>query len=77
VLGWVIWTWAQGGFGRLEMLREMTLGSTLCMLGLQTFFGGFLLSVVGGNDPELQVVFERKDAAPPTLVASIPPPPLN
>jgi glycosyltransferase involved in cell wall biosynthesis len=74
---WVVWQWAEAGFGQLSKLREITLGSTLLMLGMQTLFGGFLLSVVSGNDAELQVVFERWRDPPKPVALSIAPPPLG
>lgn len=70
----VILLWARSGFGPLDMFREMTLGGTLIMLGIQTLFGGFLLSVVGGNDPDLAVVFTRTERSSPAIVPSLPPP---
>ncbi len=49
-LGYVVWTWRAAGYGQLQMVREMVVASTLVVIGLQTVFGGFLLSVVGGNE---------------------------
>ena len=45
----VIYAWSKTGFGPLSMLREVVAAMTLVLIGVQCFFGGFLLSVVGGN----------------------------
>ena len=50
VLGYVVLAWRAGGYGSLQMIREMVAASTLVVVGLQTMFGGFLLSVIGGNE---------------------------
>jgi glycosyltransferase involved in cell wall biosynthesis len=50
VLGYIVLAWRAGGYGSLQMIREMVTASTLVVVGLQTMFGGFLLSVVGGNE---------------------------
>lgn len=50
VLAYVVLVWRAGGYGALQMIREMVVASTLVVTGLQTVFGGFLLSVIGGNE---------------------------
>jgi hypothetical protein len=50
VLGYVVLAWRAAGYGALQMIREMVTASTLVVIGLQTMFGGFLLSVIGGNE---------------------------
>jgi glycosyltransferase involved in cell wall biosynthesis len=42
--------WSGAGFGGLNKIREVFGGSMLVLIGLQNFFGGFLLSIVGGNE---------------------------
>ncbi len=41
------------------MIREMVTASTLVVIGLQTMFGGFLLSVIGGNEARVGASFDR------------------
>lgn len=57
LLAWVLHLWAEGGFGALSAVRELVGAATLLGIGLQNFFGGFLLSIVAGNEarPELLV----------------------
>jgi glycosyltransferase involved in cell wall biosynthesis len=59
VLGYIVLAWRAGGYGSLQMIREMVLASTLVVVGLQTMFGGFLLSVIGGNEAHLDAAVER------------------
>ncbi len=59
VLGYVVWVWRASGFGPLEMIREMVVASTLIVIGLQTSFGGFLLSVISGNEAQLDAAIAR------------------
>ena len=49
LLSKVVIQWAGGGFGELAAVREIVAASTLGVLGLQSFFGGFLLSIIAGN----------------------------
>jgi glycosyltransferase involved in cell wall biosynthesis len=65
VLGSIVLAWRAGGYGSLQMIREMVLASTLVVIGLQTMFGGFLLSVIGGNEAHLDASFERSETQPP------------
>jgi hypothetical protein len=58
VLGYIVLEWRAGGYGTLQMIREMVLASTLVVIGLQTMFGGFLLSVIGGNEAHLDAAIE-------------------
>lgn len=49
-LGWAVWTWGASNFGKLdtgENLRRLIAGATLTILGLQTIFSSFHLSVLG------------------------------
>jgi hypothetical protein len=62
VLGFIVLTWRAGGYGALQMIREMVLASTLLVVGLQTMFGGFLLSVIGGNEADLDAAVEATAA---------------
>ncbi|NEV63013.1 glycosyltransferase family 2 protein [Thiorhodococcus minor] len=45
----VLTQWADQGYGELSAIRPITAASTLGVLGLQSFFGGFLLSIIAGN----------------------------
>ena len=49
LFGKVVIQWAGEGFGGLAAVRETVAASTLGVLGLQSFFGGFLLSIIAGN----------------------------
>jgi hypothetical protein len=62
---YVVSIWAGADFGPLQMTREMLVGTTLVILGVQTIMGGFLLSVIAGNDAELDVVARRELALQP------------
>jgi glycosyltransferase involved in cell wall biosynthesis len=53
-LGYVVVVWVRRDFGGLGMLREMILASTLLSLGMQTFVVGFLISIVAGNEAEVE-----------------------
>jgi glycosyltransferase involved in cell wall biosynthesis len=57
LLAWILHRWAEGGFGALSAVRELVGATTLLGIGLQNFFGGFLLSIVAGNEarPEMLV----------------------
>jgi hypothetical protein len=54
LVGDVVLTWAQGSFGTLSKQRQMTAGATALVLGGQSFFGAFLLSVIAGNESDLE-----------------------
>jgi hypothetical protein len=69
VLLYVVSIWAGADFGPLQMTREMLVGTTLVILGVQTIMGGFLLSVIAGNDAELDVVVRRELALQPRNAA--------
>lgn len=45
--------WSSRGFGSLSQFREMLAASTIALIGMQTFFGGFLLSIVAGNEARI------------------------
>lgn len=49
LFGKVLFQWAEQGFAELAAIREIVAASTLGALGLQSFFGGFLLSIIAGN----------------------------
>ena len=63
ILLYVVVIWAGNDFGPLAMTREMLTGTTLVIVGVQTILSGFLLSVIAGNDAELDVVVRRENAA--------------
>ncbi|MBA2505303.1 MAG: glycosyltransferase family 2 protein [Thermoleophilaceae bacterium] len=43
----VFGVWASDGFGRLEQEKLLVVGATLLVLGIQTVFGAFFLSILG------------------------------
>ncbi|MBR0674345.1 glycosyltransferase family 2 protein [Neoroseomonas soli] len=45
----VVSSWAAEGFGPLSAVRELVGAFTAMIIGVQAFFGGFLLSVLAGN----------------------------
>lgn len=53
-LGYVVAVWIHNDFGNLAMLREMITAATLLSLGMQTFVIGFLISIVAGNEAEVE-----------------------
>jgi hypothetical protein len=59
VVGYVVWAWRASGYGPLQMIREMVVASTLIVIGLQTSFGGFLLSVISGNEARFDAAIAR------------------
>jgi hypothetical protein len=54
VIGDVAIAWAGQHFGPLSMERQMIAGTTALIMGVQSFFGAFLLSVVAGNESDLE-----------------------
>jgi glycosyltransferase involved in cell wall biosynthesis len=52
-------SWAARDFGTLRMHRQVSVAASLLILGMQTFFGGFLLSIVAGNEADLEVALEE------------------
>ncbi len=57
---YVILSWSNSGFGPLSMIREMVAATTLMLVGVQGIFGGFLLSIVVGNEARVVKVAERQ-----------------
>ncbi len=47
VAGWVIWRWAADGFPQLDEIRPLLLGVTLVIVGVQSTFNAFFLSLLG------------------------------
>jgi glycosyltransferase involved in cell wall biosynthesis len=45
-VGYVFARWTGAGFGQLSMIRLMTIGVTLLTIGIQSFFSGFLVSMI-------------------------------
>ncbi|MBV8715974.1 MAG: glycosyltransferase family 2 protein [Chloroflexi bacterium] len=45
--GWVIWRWAAHGFPQLDEIRPLLLGVTLVIVGVQSMFNAFFLSLLG------------------------------
>lgn len=52
-IGNVVLAWTGDNFGPLSMERQMIAGTTALILGVQSFFGAFLLSVIAGNEGDL------------------------
>ena len=48
VISGVVVRWVGSDFGMLNAIREFSTGFTLLVLGIQAFFGGFLLSIIAG-----------------------------
>jgi glycosyltransferase involved in cell wall biosynthesis len=44
--GWVVWRWAAGGFHELDQIRPLLLGVTLVIVGVQSSFNAFFLSLL-------------------------------
>jgi glycosyl transferase family 2 len=55
-LGLVVGEWTERDYGALNKIREVILAMTVVVLGLQTLFGGFLLSIVNGNDGDFDKI---------------------
>ena len=55
----VLLAWATTGFGPLAMQRYMVLATTFFVLAAQTFLGGFLLSIVAGNEADIAISVEN------------------
>lgn len=49
-------SWAALDFGALGMHRQVAVAASLLILAVQTFFGGFLLSIIAGNEADLGAV---------------------
>jgi hypothetical protein len=65
----VVAGWASDGFGALSAVRELIGAFTAIVIGLQAFFGGFLLSIIAGNRARLAEAPLPASAAPaPTLM---------
>jgi glycosyltransferase involved in cell wall biosynthesis len=45
-VAYVFARWTGAGFGQLSMIRLMTIGVTLLTIGVQSFFSGFLVSMI-------------------------------
>jgi hypothetical protein len=54
MIGDVVIVWAGQDFGPLYMERQMIAGATALVVGVQSFFGAFLLSVIAGNQTDLE-----------------------
>jgi len=55
----VLVTWSVRGFGALDEIRAMVAAATLALIGVQNIFGGFLLSIIGGNEAEVMAAVDR------------------
>jgi len=54
MIGNVVLAWAGEHFGTLSMERQMIAGTTALVVGVQSFLGAFLLSVIAGNESDLE-----------------------
>ena len=65
LMGDVFLAWAGHHFGALSRVRQVIAGTTACVVGVESFFGGFLLSVIAGNDsdPERAAVMDPTPAS--------------
>jgi len=52
-------SWAARDFGTLRMQHQVGVAAAFLILGMQTFFGSFLLSIVAGNEADLEVALEE------------------
>jgi hypothetical protein len=50
ILAVVIAYWSAIDFHRIASVLPAVIGTTLVVIGVQTIFGGFLLSIIGGNE---------------------------
>jgi hypothetical protein len=55
LMGDVFIKWSTSGFGALDRLRAVTSATTLFLLGINSFFGGFLLAIVNGNEVDINL----------------------
>jgi len=47
IIIYVIWEWSKAGFGALYRMREMIIATTFLMMGLQSYFGILLTTIIG------------------------------
>ena len=66
MLAFVVVVWSASGFSTLAMMREIIAGMALVILGMQSIFGGFLLSVISGNRARLDVAVVVDETNQPT-----------
>jgi hypothetical protein len=52
LLAYVVFVWQSKNFGPLAMTRPLAMATTLGVLGIQSLFGGFLISIAAGNDAD-------------------------
>jgi hypothetical protein len=65
VLGLVVGYWSLHRFGPIGSVLPAVIGTSLLAIGTQTALGGFLLSVIGGNEAAfLQARPARREAGP-------------
>jgi hypothetical protein len=62
IMGKVIHEWSGNDFGPLAATREVIARTCLVVLGIQTCFGGFLLSIIAGNRARLDELVEDMEA---------------
>jgi glycosyltransferase involved in cell wall biosynthesis len=53
LFAFVFLNWSAQGFGSLDQIRAISGAATLIILGMQNFFGGFLLAIIAGNSASL------------------------
>jgi hypothetical protein len=52
VLGMVVWQWQMRDFAATYSVVPAVIGTLCVTLGFQNVLGGFLLSIVGGNEAQ-------------------------
>lgn len=60
LLGDVFIKWSVSGFGALDRLRVVTGATTFILIGINTFFGGFLLAIVNGNEADINITEQNQ-----------------
>lgn len=70
IFGQIVTSWMSNDFGPLEAMRPVIAGTCLFVLGLQTCFGGFLLSIIAGNRTRLDEIIETVETEKMTVRAT-------
>lgn len=72
ILADVAASWAALDFGALGMHRQVAVAASLLILAVQTFFGGFLLGIIAGNEADVGAVQHAAPAKPSFEVSAAP-----
>ncbi len=62
ILAQVFYAWASNDFGPLAAIRDIVGATCLFVLGLQTCFGGFLVSIIAGNRVGLEELLDTAES---------------